>query len=529
MKNSYFRLVDLEQGYGIIFFPPENGGEKLIVAEVVDYLEKNNLVYDLSVLKEKINSGTKETIFLGTGACPAIGESYKLVISEDKMTAVMRFYPPAGKNSRALSAEEVIRDLRFRNITFGIQSEVIQQFFTNREYCKDVVVAQGKPIVYGKDARIDYYFNTDIHAKPTVREDGSVDFFNLNAINNCTEGMLLAKITPEVKGESGRNVMGEIMEAPTVKTAYFRYNRFCDISEDKLELYAKVDGHVSLVDNMVFVSDVYEVENVDNSTGNIDCEGSVQINGNVLSNFTVTAKGNVIVSGVVEGATINAGGNIIITRGMNGMNKGILSAGGNIIAKFIENSTVEADGYVQTESILHSNVRAGKYVEVNGKRGFITGGHVAATEMLNVKTLGSTMGATTIVEVGADPKAKEEYQKTQKEITELQKIIKSTQVILSSYAQKRANGMTLNKEQLEYIKQLALLTEVKKKELDACNEKLESLQGNLEVQGQAYVQVNGQVYVGTKIIIGDLSMVVQNNTSHCRFEKVRGNIKPVAI
>ncbi len=529
MKNGYFRLVDLEQGFGIHFWPPEDGGEKIMIAEVVDYLEKNNLIYDLSVLKEKIDAGVKDTVFLGTGACPVLAESYKLSISDDKMTATMRFYPPAGKSARMLGAEEIVRDLRFRNVTFGIQSEVIQQFFQNREYCKDVVVARGKDIVYGKDAQIEYFFNTDIHARPTVREDGSVDFFNLNAINNCTEGMLLGRITPEIKGESGRNVLGEILEVPVVKATYFRYNRHCVTSEDKLELFAKVDGHVSLVDNMVFVSDVYEVENVDNSTGNIDCEGSVQINGNVLSNFTVNAKGNVIVSGVVEGATINAGGNIIITRGMNGMNKGILSAGGNVIAKFIENSTVEADGYVQTESILHSNVRAGKFVEVNGKRGFITGGHVAATEMLTVKTLGSTMGATTIVEVGADPKAKEEYQKTQKEIAELQKIIRSTQTILASYAQKRAKGMALNKEQLEYIKQLAMLTDAKKKELDVCTKKIEKLQENMEVQGQAYVKVTGQAYVGTKIIIGDLSMVVQSNTSYCKFEKVRGNIKAVSI
>ena len=529
MRNGYFRLVELEQGFGVQLIPPEDGGAKIMIAEVVDYLEKNNLVYDLSVLKEKIDAGVKDTVFLGTGPCPMISESYKLNISEDKMTAILRFYPPSGKSFKLLSVEEMVRDLRFREITFGIQTENLQHFFAAREYCKDIIAAKGKEIVYGKDAKIDYYFNTDIHARPTVREDGSVDFFNLNAINNCTENMLLAQITPEIKGESGRNVKGEVLEAPAVKAAYFRYNRNCETSEDKLQLFAKVNGHVTLVDGMVFVSDVYEVEDVDNSTGNIDYEGSVQINGNVLSNFTVRAKGNVIVSGVVEGATIVADGNIIITRGMNGMNKGVLSAGGNIIAKFLENSTVEADGYVQTESILHSNVRAGKYVEVNGKRGFITGGHVAATESLTVKTLGSTMGATTIVEVGADPKAKEEYQKTQKDIAELQKIIRSTQTILSSYAQKRAKGMTLNKEQLEYIKQLALLTETKKKELDACTEKIEKLQSDMEVQSQAYVKVTDQAYVGTKIIIGDLSMVVQSNTSYCKFEKVRGNIKAVPI
>ena len=39
---------------------------------------------------------------------------------------------------------------------------------------------------------------------------------------------------------------------------------------------------------------------------------------------------------VVEGAIIEAGGDIIINRGVNGMGKGNLVAGGRVIAKFIE-------------------------------------------------------------------------------------------------------------------------------------------------------------------------------------------------
>ncbi len=529
MKNGYFKLVGIGQGFGLQLIPPTNGGKYIMIAEVVDYLESNKLVYDLSVLKEKIESNEATTILLGKGACPAFPESYILKVSEDKMSATIRFYPPSSTSEKMLSVESLIRDLRFRNITYGVQVNVLQEFFAEREYCKDYQAALGKETVYGKDAKIEYYFNIDIHAKPTVREDGSVDFFNLNAINHCTAGDVLARIIPEDKGQSGRNIMGEVLEPAPVKRAVFRYNRNCDVSEDKLELLAKVSGHVSLVDDMVFVSDVYEVENVDNSTGNIEYEGSVQINGNVISNFTVNVKGNVVVNGVVEGATINAGGNIVIARGMNGMNKGALYAGGNVIAKFLENATVRADGYVQTESILHSDVRSGKYVEVDGKHGFITGGHVAATEMLTVKTLGSTMGATTIVEVGADPKAKEEYQQTQKDIAELQKIVKSTKVILASYAEKRAKGAALNADQLNYIKSLALLVENKQKELDKATEKMERLHEELEVQGQAYVKVTGHVYPGTKIIIGDLSTVVQSENQYCKYEKVRGNIKPVAI
>ena len=131
--------------------------------------------------------------------------------------------------------------------------------------------------------------------------------------------------------------------------------------------------------------------------------------GNVSSNFEIRAGGNVIISGVVEGACIEAGGNIIIARGMNGMAKGILKAGGNIVAKFLENATVSAGGYVNTESILHSNVTASTEIQVTGKRGFITGGHVRAGQRIEVKTLGATLGAPTVVEVGVDPEKKAEY------------------------------------------------------------------------------------------------------------------------
>ena len=45
----------------------------------------------------------------------------------------------------------------------------------------------------------------------------------------------------------------------------------------------------------------------------------VQISGSVCENYSVHAGGNVVVEGVVEGAVIDAGGDVVIARGMNGM------------------------------------------------------------------------------------------------------------------------------------------------------------------------------------------------------------------
>ena len=113
-------------------------------------------------------------------------------------------------------------------------------------------------------------------------------------------------------------------------------------------------------------------------------------------------------------------GNIIIARGMNGMAKGgTLKAGGNIVAKFLENATASAGGYVSTESILHSNVIAATEIQATGKRGFITGGHVRAGQKIEVKTLGGNAGSADGVGSWCGSGEKAEYMKMQKEVSRL--------------------------------------------------------------------------------------------------------------
>jgi len=255
----------------------------------------------------------------------------------------------------------------------------------------------------------------------------------------------------------------------------------------------------------------------------------VQINGNVSSNFIVNAGGNVVINGVVEGAQINAGGNIIIARGMNGMGKGVLKAGGNVIARFLENSTVEAEGYINAGSILHSNVKAATEIVVNGKRGFITGGHVQAGNQITVKTLGAMMGASTIVEVGVDPKIKSNYAQLQKDITELVKVIKNDQVILTNFADKRSKGVKFTVDHVNYIRETAKKVEANKETLSAKNTEFLGLRRFFEKQNKAQVIVKGEVHPGTTIIIGDLSMVIQNTYHYCRFEVVQGDVKSVPL
>ena len=533
MKNGYFQVVCSSNGTALKIFNPADGGAAVSTKEIMEYLTRFGINYDLHMLnkgvQDALSSQVGEYFFaLNKDPIMELRESYQLFVSQDRMLVSARFYPPSVKGER-MSYQEFINDLGVKNIKFGVQTQDLIKFFEAPDYCTNIVVAKGQPPRQGEDARIEYYFETDLRAKPTHLEDGSVDFFHLNTVSHCKKGDVLAKLFPEDPGEYGTSVFDEKIKPRDVKRTSLKYGRNITLSEDRRILTSDVDGHVTLVDDKVFVSDVLEVENVDNATGNIDYEGSVKINGNVCTNFSVKAKGNIEVKGVVEGAYLEAEGNIIIARGMNGMVKGTLKAGGNVIAKFIENAKVSAGGYVSTESILHSEVMAGTEIQVSGKKGFITGGRVCATNLIQVKTLGSPMGADTTVEVGADPEVKSRMQQLQKLMIENKKTMYSISPVLTSTAQKLSQGVKLKPEQVKYFQELLQTHKSKQQEQETCMKEMQSLQTILDESANARVEVTGEVFSGTRICIADVSMVVKNSMSYCKFVKSQGDVKMTAL
>lgn len=530
MSNGYFQLDLRDEGTYLRIIPPKDGGEAVNVNEIMEYLLKKGISAEITFINQQILKCQNNGGEFRLDRVKRYQEREMLVptINWNKMEVSVRFYPPS-VNGTTLSKEEIIGDLGNAKVVYGIDMDAIERFLAHRVYCENLIFARGKEPRHGWDATIQYFFETDLRARPTLNEDGSVDFFQLNTMNHIKKGDLLAKLTPEDKGENGVNVCGESMRPRDVKHLSLKYGRNITISEDRTELYSNVDGHVVLVDDKVFVSDIYEVENVDNATGNIEYDGNVQVNGNVCSNFKIKAHGNVEVRGVVEGAMIEADGNITIARGVNGMGKGYLKAGGNVIAKFIENATVFSGGYVETESILHSKVMARTEVNVVSKKGFITGGVVCATNAVNVKTLGSPMGADTSIELGLDPSLKIRFQELRTQMEQSQKSLRQMQPVLTAASQKMAQGIKISPEQVKYIQSLALACQQLQDELASNQREYKELEELMSADTVAQVTVKGTVYVGTKIAISDVSMVVKDNYQYCKFIKIRGEIKMTAL
>ena len=206
MRNGYFQIGCTGGGTVVRLVKPVDGGNEVTAREIAEYLSGHGIVYDAGLLTKGIQTAASvannEFLFLvNKDIIPEIRESYVLTIRPDKMIASVRFYPPSMKGER-MTAQEFLMDLKVKGIVFGIKEKEIEAFFEKPRYCTDFIVAMGVPARNGCDARIKYFFNTDLHSRPALSEDGSVDFFHLNTICHCKKGEVLAIIGSSGSGKT---------------------------------------------------------------------------------------------------------------------------------------------------------------------------------------------------------------------------------------------------------------------------------------------------------------------------------------
>lgn len=526
MRNQYFQLQYSGTEAFLHIFPALDGGEKLKVSDVTNYLNlKNYSDYNIKEITSALNENEKEShIRLGTWDGIPCREMMDISVSLDKMKAICRFYPPS-QGGELLDAKEIIEDLRFKKIVYGISQEEIGNFISNRQYCKDYVFAMGTQPVHGKDAKIEYFFNVNINLKPKRNDDGSVDYKELNTINHIKKGDLLARLIKEDPGVSGRNILGDEIKPRTVKSLRLEYGKNISINDDKTEIYSDVTGHVSCFGEKVFVSNVYEVPaDVDNSVGNIDYDGSVSIKGNVKAGFIVKAKGDIIVEGVIEGAHVESEGQVIVKRGIHGMQKGFIKARTNVMAKYIENATVVAGGYVEAEIIMNSKISVDGEVRVQGKKGLINGGTIRAGRSIEAMYIGSEMGTFTTLEVGIEPERKQRYIELNKEVAKRSMELEDLKVIIDNYAGILKRGEVLPKDKLVYFQKLVLDYKAKKEEIEPLREEMRLIHVDMMQSSQSYIAATRTIYPGATIAISDLNYIVREARNSCKFKKQNGEI-----
>ena len=152
-----------------------------------------------------------------------------------------------------------------------------------------------------------------------------------------------------------------------------------------------------------------------------------------------------------------------------------------------------------------------------------------ATEKVACKTLGSELGADTVVEVGVNPEQKARFVVLQKEIVELQKKYTTVKTTLTGAAAKIKSGVKLSPEQMKYVQTLLAASRQMEKQLADDNAEFDELEGMLGQKTEACVCVRDTAYPGTKVVIGDDSMTLKSKVQFCRFALVGGEVKYTSL
>ncbi|WP_438491980.1 DUF342 domain-containing protein [Paenibacillus sp. IHBB 3054] len=456
----------------------------------------------------------------------ALNQYVSITFSEDKGIAYLQF--SKRDENFSCSSEDLESFLNSHNIRYGIQRDIVQRISSNPEeyFFNRVPIAIGDPAVNGTDGRVVLTIDMEEDRKPLEKADGKVDYKDLVRLHNVKKGQLIARKIPPMPGKSGKMVTGEEIPYRAGKDAHFKVGKNVLIDQDETSMYAAMDGLVTLTEKgKVNVFPVYEVNgDVDYSTGNIDFVGTVVIRGNVLTGFTVKSAGDIRVVGGVEGAELISGGSIEIAGGIIGYNKGIVSAGKNVKVSFIQDGNVVAgEDVIVSQSIMHSNIRAGRDVLCNGSKGLIVGGVVQAGERVVARTIGNTMSTATAIEVGVVPELRNEINDLRLELRQLLENEDKTNKALYLLNQLANNGQ-LAPDKVALRVKLNATKQSHMREEKRIKERVLEIERMLEDTVRARVEVVKTIYGGSKIVIGRYTRFVKDPTERVVFIYSEGDI-----
>lgn len=438
------------------------------------------------------------------GATP-IDAIINISLSNDKLEAILSIKPPKD-GGKEPDVEAIKAALESKNVTFGIIEKSLNDMGNHPVYNKGVIIAKGARSVPGKDGIYEFLFKFDKDLKPREKEDGTVDFHNLEIVENVKKNQVLCTITPPTKGIDGRTVTGDPISAIEGKPIPNLLGKNTKYNEDGTAIVATIDGQVDLVTNKINVNETFVINNdVSNATGNIRSLGNVVINGTVESGFLVEAKGNIEVSGNVSSATLKAGGNIILRSGVIGSN---LLCEGDLTTRFIENSDVFVKGEIQAAYIMNSQIKCGKSLQTIGSKSKIVGGTCIAGENIETSNLGSSAYVKTLIQIGTDTNSITRQQELLNEIPALENKMESLKSLISLLRQyKEADRLVGDKKRM-YVDALYSYREIDG-QLTTYKQELEEIKDAVKEKGYGRVLCTDTVYAGVTIKIGSYQTTIR--------------------
>ncbi len=422
-----------------------------------------------------------------------------------------------------LSKEEIIKALSDKKVTFGINPNAIEYVINNPEKADSIEVATGIEHEHGVDSKITFEVDTAQDLKPAENEDGTVDFKTTNFVQIVKAGQVLAYKTMNTPGKTGTTVTGMNIKAKDGKMGNFKFGKNVELTEDGMSIIALCDGSIKMAGVKISIIEVLEIfSDVGVKTGNVSFSGRIIIRGNVTSGYKVETQDTIEIYGVVESAEILAGGDIIISGGVQGNDECLIKAGGEIKSNYFNNCKIVAGGEITTDSMMHCDVVSDESITAKGKKGLILGGQCIARHHVIAKTLGTEIGTTTKLQLGITNDIMTEFQDLAANIKEYKANV--------SKLKKAYDILGKQKKVKQDDPKINAMYETTKSSLDEYNTNLKNamidfknINELIEKLKDVYVKAE-TIYPGVRVKIGNSHYNVKTAVSKAKIIKDHGEI-----
>ncbi len=437
-------------------------------------------------------------------------------------------YLPARGSGEDLNSDDVMAKLEAMNVRVGVKDDVVRTICLSENPMRNIIIAEGIPPSMGEKARIETYFELNERRHAAEKDDGSMDFRDLGEISSAREGQELYRKIPPTVGEPGKDIHGNSIPGllgRDLKLVLGPGTVFAQNDENLV--LAEADGEILVNNGIITISSIHKVDgDVDYSTGNLKFNGTIKINGSVKAGFKIEAEGDIEIQGNVEDAEIYSGNDVIINGGFSGTGEGKISAGRDVILKFIENQSVEAGrDIIISGPSYHATLQAGNTIMSKGPKSVIVGGNSEAKNKIEANKIGSDAGASTVLKVGVDPKLAQKMNDISDEIQQTQESLDKVQkTVVFLYKTKIDNNNTLPPDKLKLLEKLEQTKDSLPKKIEQLEEKRSSLLQEQKELDEATVTANLAVYSKVKVYFGQQFMALDDKMGPSVFRMFKGDI-----
>lgn len=376
---------------------------------------------------------------------------------------------------------------------------------------KNQTVARGIPAKAG-----DQTYLHPLYLEKTVEEtDNVIDMRSAQNKRVVDTGDVIAEIRFR-DGKAGMDVMGRPLHATVKQTSYtISVGPGVERREDG-RYYALLRGMPKIERHIISCLKVYVHRgDVNLKTGDITFDGTVEVKGSIDNGARVYAQGDLIVRGGIGRSRVRCGGDLSVGKGIVTSREGMVHAGGDVNALFIENSRVLVEGTLEVEqSILNSDCKvAGEIVIRNASKGLIGGGIVVSETGIRTQDLGFADGEKTQCRVGSDWRLEHRTTILRGREAKLKRFVTDRQYEFDDLTKKKATGERIQKIEKRLIKGKKILEKIEKL--------AEATQKKIRWNDMAILIVRGVIDPNVEIAIGGRVVGVPKSLREVMFTAVR--------